>query len=55
MEAWKRNLYQQAVTSGLLKDPQWLDRLNEPAPLWVILEIALKLQDYIDPPNRPYD
>ncbi|MBR2568791.1 MAG: hypothetical protein IKE34_06355 [Paenibacillus sp.] len=55
MEDWKRNLFEQALATGIVKDPQWLDRLNEPAPLWVILDIALRLRDQIDPPNRPYD
>lgn len=40
---------------GILKDPQWLDRLNDPAPLWVIVEALLTLIERLDPPNRPYD
>jgi len=42
-------------TSGLLKDPQWLDRLHEPAPLWVVLEAILNMQDKLEPAGRPYD
>ncbi|GGF89336.1 hypothetical protein [Paenibacillus abyssi] len=40
---------------GLLKDPQWLERLDEPAPLWVVLETLLQLLERMEPPNRPYD
>lgn len=42
-------------SSGLLKDPQWLDRLQEPAPLWVVLEAMLRLQEKMEPAGRPYD
>jgi hypothetical protein len=39
----------------MLKDPQWLERLNEPAPLWVFLEVVQQLLERIEPRNNPYD
>ncbi|GGD64668.1 hypothetical protein [Paenibacillus nasutitermitis] len=39
----------------VLKDPQWLDRLDEPAPLWVILDIMMQLIERSDPPYQPFD
>jgi hypothetical protein len=55
MESWKRELADKALELGLLKDPQWLNRLDEPMPLWVMLEIAIRLKDVIDPPFTSYD
>lgn len=55
MEAWKQELGRKALEAGLLKDPRWLDRLDDPMPLWVILEVALQLQDKLDPPTFSYD
>lgn len=40
-----------ALNAGLIEDPQWLDRLNEPAPLWVVLDLLLRTIDRIEPPG----
>jgi len=46
---------QMALDAGLLENPQWLDRLNEPVPLWVVLDLLLRSIDRIDRPNEPFD
>lgn len=55
MDLDKQRIAIKAFEAGLIKDPQWLDRLDDTVPLWVILDIALKLKDQLDPPNRPFD
>jgi hypothetical protein len=55
MEAWKQELGERAVLLGIVKDPQWLDRLDDPMPLWAVLEIVVQLIDKMDPPTVSYD
>jgi hypothetical protein len=54
-EKWKIELYRKAQTMGIINDPQWLNRLNDPMPVWAVLEIVLKLIDIVDPPSKSYD
>ncbi|WP_187385798.1 hypothetical protein [Gorillibacterium timonense] len=45
-----------AIKEGLVEnDPSWKDSLEEPLPAWVVLDIALKLLERIDPPSETYD
>ncbi|MFC5531824.1 hypothetical protein [Cohnella yongneupensis] len=44
-----------AQNAGLIEDPQWLDRLGEPVPLWVVLDLLLRWIDRSEPGNGPYD
>lgn len=46
---------QMAQDAGLIEDPQWLDRLKEPVPLWVVLDMLLKWIDRTEPQDGPYD
>ncbi|WP_165418320.1 hypothetical protein [Cohnella kolymensis] len=46
---------QMAQDAGLIEDPQWLDRLKEPVPLWVVLDMLLKWIDRTDSQDGPYD
>jgi hypothetical protein len=46
---------QMAQEAGLIEDPQWLERLEEPVPLWVVLDLILKWIDRMEPNNGPYD
>jgi hypothetical protein len=46
---------QMAKDAGLIEDPQWLDRLEEPVPLWVVLDMLLRWIDRTDPQNGPFD
>jgi len=46
---------QMAQDAGLIEDPQWLERLNEPVPLWVVLDLLLRCIDRTEPGNGPYD
>ncbi len=55
MEAWKLELVQKAIDRGILKDPQWLQRLDEPMPVWAAIELALQLIEKLDPPSVSYD
>ncbi|EGL15966.1 hypothetical protein ACFVVQ_01735 [Paenibacillus chitinolyticus] len=55
MHIKKSALGQRALDLGLLKDPGWLERLDEQVPLWVVLEIAFQLMETMDPPTTSYD
>jgi hypothetical protein len=46
---------QMAQDAGLIEDPQWLDRLKEPVPLWVVLDMLLKWIDRTEPQDGPFD
>lgn len=46
---------QMARNAGLIEDPQWLERLEEPVPLWVVLDMLLRWIDQSDSPNEPFD
>jgi hypothetical protein len=54
-EQWKKDLFKKAQTMGIINDPQWSNRLNEPMPVWAVLEVVLKLIDIVDPPSKSYD
>ncbi|MFD1955658.1 hypothetical protein ACFSL6_16205 [Paenibacillus thailandensis] len=51
----KTELLRKIQDYGILKDPQWLDRLDDPTPLWVIVEMLIQLIERLEPPNGPYD
>ncbi|BBH19689.1 hypothetical protein Back11_10340 [Paenibacillus baekrokdamisoli] len=51
----KMELMRKLIDSGVIKDPQWMDRLDEPAPLWVVLDMVMQLIERIDPPHQPFD
>lgn len=46
---------QMARDAGLIEDPQWLERLDEPVPLWVVLDLLLRWIDRTDPQDGPFD
>ncbi|MDB4867928.1 MAG: hypothetical protein JWR03_2261 [Cohnella sp.] len=50
-----RMIGQMAQDAGIIEDPQLLDRLEEPVPLWVVLDLLLRWIDRTDPQNGPYD
>lgn len=50
-----RMIGQMALNAGILEDPQWLERLEEPVPLWVVLDMLLRWIDRTDPQNGPFD
>ncbi|WP_438433024.1 hypothetical protein [Gorillibacterium sp. sgz500922] len=52
----RMELLRLAIREGLVeKDPSWKDALEEPLPAWVVLDIALKLLERVDPPSETYD
>jgi len=55
MEAWKKALGEKALADGIIKDPEWLEKLDESLPLWAVLEIAFNLLEKLDPPCGSYD
>lgn len=55
MDQAKGDIFQKAVKIGIIKDPQWAERLDEPVPLWVLLEIVITLHDVLNPPHKPFD
>jgi hypothetical protein len=55
MEAWKLELAQKAIDMSILKDPQWLERLDEPMPVWAVIELVLQVIERLDPPSISYD
>ncbi|MEI7024462.1 hypothetical protein [Paenibacillus sp. y28] len=54
-EAWKQETALRALKEGILKDPQWLERLNEPVPMWVLLDCLLRVMDKTEPSYFTYD
>jgi hypothetical protein len=54
-QPYKEAIYKKAQTMGIINDPQWLNRLDEPMPVWAVLEVILHLIDVIDPPSKSFD
>ncbi|MED1916253.1 hypothetical protein P4V64_13090 [Bacillus thuringiensis] len=42
---WKLELGNRALQEGLLTSPEWLNKLDEPMPVWGVLAVALRLLD----------
>lgn len=55
MDLDKQAIAKKALEAGIIDDSQWLHRLDEQVPLWLILDIALRLKDQLDPPHKPFD
>ncbi|WP_281887053.1 hypothetical protein [Paenibacillus sp. YYML68] len=55
MEAWKTKIGEAALQKGIIKDPRWLDRLDDPMPTWAVLELMLELLDRLEPSYTSYD
>ncbi|WP_168735542.1 hypothetical protein [Cohnella fermenti] len=51
----KKMIGQMAKEAGILEDPHWLERLDEPVPLWVVLDMLLKWLDRAELRDGPYD
>lgn len=51
----RQKLVQKLLDAGVLKDPQWLNRLDESVPLWVVVEMMVNMLERIDPPHQPFD
>ena len=39
--AWKLEIYNKAMTASIITDPSWKDKLDETAPVWMVLASAL--------------
>ncbi|MBE1441714.1 MULTISPECIES: hypothetical protein [unclassified Paenibacillus] len=55
METWKQLIGEKALQKGIINDPQWLDKLDEPMPVWVVLELMLKCLERLDSDYSSYD
>ncbi|MBB3110426.1 hypothetical protein FHS18_002493 [Paenibacillus phyllosphaerae] len=55
MDDRKIELVRKLKDTGIANDPQWLDRLDEPAPLWVVLDLLLQLMERQDESHLPFD
>ena len=42
-EQWKIDFYEKALKEGFITDPSWKDKLNEPAPVWLVLALATRV------------
>lgn len=45
MGAWKTEIGEKALADGIITDKAWLDKLDEPAPVWMVLALANKLKE----------
>jgi hypothetical protein len=50
-----RMIGQMAKEAGILEDPEWLERLEEPVPLWLVLDMLLRWIDRTESQTGPYD
>ncbi|MGN7457675.1 hypothetical protein ACTHPH_22925 [Paenibacillus pasadenensis] len=56
MEGHKEAVIRKIRAYGIIKDPELLERPDEPVPLWVLLEALLHVIDRLEPSDdRPYD
>lgn len=51
----KQELVIRALREGIINDPSWKDRLDEPMPAWAVIEIALHLLEKLDSLSGSYD
>ncbi|AFH62141.1 hypothetical protein ACVNS2_15955 [Paenibacillus caseinilyticus] len=55
METWKKQIGERALHKGVIDDPSWLERLDEPLPAWAVLQMLLELMDKVEPNYSSYD
>ncbi len=55
MEAWKEKIGEAALQKGIIKDPHWLERLDDSMPVWAVLEMMLELLERQEPTYSSYD
>ncbi|WP_165452819.1 hypothetical protein [Paenibacillus thalictri] len=55
MEEWKIKIAEKALEKGIINDPQWMHKLDELVPLWVVLELALQLANKLESEYSSYD
>lgn len=51
----KAEIIRKVRSYGILNDPQWLEKPDEPVPLWVLLEALVQMMERLEPPHTPYD
>lgn len=54
-QAHKAEIVRKALSEGIINDPQWLHKLDEPMPAWAVIDMLVKLLEKLDPPCDTYD
>lgn len=54
MEAWKVQLGEEALQKGIISDPHWLGRLDDPMPVWAALQMLLQLMEKLEQLSSEY-
>ncbi|WP_202113154.1 hypothetical protein [Paenibacillus sp. MMS18-CY102] len=55
MDDRKAEIMRKVRAYGIMKDPQWLNKPDDPVPLWVLLEALVEVMERLEPPHLPYD
>ncbi len=55
MDEHKLMIGKLALAKGIIVDPSWLEQLDEPMPVWAVLEMALHLLEVVEPTYQCYD
>jgi hypothetical protein len=55
MDDRKLGLIRKLMDAQIIEDADWADKLDEPVPLWFVLELTVRLMERVDPPHRPFD
>ncbi|SIQ44099.1 MULTISPECIES: hypothetical protein [unclassified Paenibacillus] len=56
MEEHKESVIRKIRAYGIIKDSVWLEKPDEPVPMWVLLDALLQVIDRLDPSeDRPFD
>ncbi|MBP1155323.1 MULTISPECIES: hypothetical protein [unclassified Paenibacillus] len=55
MEAWKKQIGENALKKGIINDPHWLEKLDDSIPVWAALQMMLELLDKVEPNYSSYD
>lgn len=54
MELWKKRLAEEALRRGIIDDPGLLARLDEPMPVWAVLQWMIALADKMEKLGEEY-
>jgi hypothetical protein len=56
VEEHKESVIRKIRAYGIIKDSAWLEKPDEPVPMWVLLDAILQVIDRLEPSeDRPYD
>jgi hypothetical protein len=55
MDEWKVKIGELAIQRGIINDPDWLGKLDDPMPAWAVLKLLLELMDKLETNYSSYD